>query len=93
MAKSIYLLGSSHNVPLESYPEIVSRTAAMADVLGVEIKGEESLLSPKSQGAAGSTPAFSAIARPVAEKMKSRSRRPAADVRPVVTKSMPLARG
>jgi uncharacterized protein YbaP (TraB family) len=47
MAKSIYLLGSSHNVPLESYPEVVSRTASLADVLGVEIMGEESLLSPK----------------------------------------------
>ncbi len=47
MANSIYLLGSSHNVPLESYPEVVSRTASIADVLGVEIMGEESLLSPK----------------------------------------------
>lgn len=46
-AKSAYLLGSSHNVPLESYPEIVGQVAAMADVLGCEIMSEESLLSPK----------------------------------------------
>ena len=45
-APAVYLLGSSHNVPLESYPDVVARVAARADVLGSEILSEESLLSP-----------------------------------------------
>ena len=45
-APAVYLLGSSHNVPLESYPDVVGQVAARADVLGSEILSEESLLSP-----------------------------------------------